>query len=326
MHKRLFRKRILKFEERTGKKTRCLFSDNKGDSYEEKDCQLCIGCLYVCFHDHDGDPWIDSELKENITADTPVDPKEDFHLYANKEWLLSNEIPDGYNKWSHYYEREVEVQNQCLEILNDESAEGHDAELLYTYYKLLLDWETRNKSGVSELQETYDRILSVQSLEDITNLMTESESSYCFVSTLINFAAETGLNVPDRYLVEISLPKLLLEDSAEYSERTDLGDMYYGLRKEMFVFIAGKLGMPKEDACRTFDAAIELETKLSSKIYTTKETNQNDYLDRINNEMTYSELTSLSKVFPLGQILRAFGYQYDGNFRFFAPDYRKLLD
>ena len=84
--------------------------------------------------------------------------------------------------------------------------------------------------------------------------------------------------------------------------------------------------MSQEDADRTFDAAIELETKLSSKIYTTKETHRDDYLDRINNEMTYSELTSLSKVFPLDQILSAFGYQYDGNYLVFAPDYIKLLD
>ena len=274
----------------------------------------------------DGTPWIDSELKENIAADTPVDPKEDFHLYANKEWLLSNEIPDGYKKWSHYYERELDVQSQCLEILNDESAQGHDAELIYTYYRLLLDWDARNRSGVSELQETFDRILSAGSLEDITNLMTDAEFSNRVDNSLIRVGAETGLNDPGRYLVGIELPKLLLEDSAEYSERTDLGDMYYGLRKEMFAFIAGKLGMPQEDADRTFDAAIGLETKLSSKIYTTKETHRDDYPDRINNEMTYSELTSLSGVFPLDRILSASGYQYDGSYLVFSPDYIKLLD
>ena len=273
-----------------------------------------------------GTPWIDSELKENITEDTLTDPKEDFHLYANKEWLLSNEIPDGYTTWSHYSERDKDVENQCLEILNNESAEGHDAELIYTYYKLLLDWDARNKSGVSELQGAYDRILSAESLEDITNLLTDTEYSCRIVNGFIKFAAETGLNDPDRYLVEISLPKLLLEDSAEYSERTELGDMYYGLRKEMFAFIAGKLGMSEEDAYKTFDAAIGLETKLASKIYTTREKHQDDYFDRINNEMTYSELTSLSRVFPLDQILSEYGYQYDGSYLVFSPDYLKLLD
>ena len=273
-----------------------------------------------------GTPWINSELKENITDDMPVDPKYDFHLYANKEWLLSNEIPDGYSTWSHYYEREVDVQNQCLEILKDESAEGHDAELIYTYYKLLLDWEERNKSGVSELQGIYDRILSAENLDDITNLMTDPDPSFRVSSCLIPFTAEVGLNDPDTYLIEVSLPKLLLEDSAEYSERTELGDMYYGFRKELFTYIAEKLGMPQEDAYSIFDAAIELETKLSSKIYTTKETHQGDFFDRINNEMTYTELTSLSKVFPLDQILSAFGYHYDGSYLVFAPDYIQLLD
>ena len=274
----------------------------------------------------DGTPWIDSELKENISDDTPIDPKEDFHLYANKEWLMSNEIPDGYSTWSHYYEREADVKDQCLAILNDESARGHDAELIYTYYRLLLDWDERNRNGVSELQGTFDSILSAESLEDITAFLTDAEAPYRFTNCLIRIAAETGLNDPDRYLVELSLPKLLLEDSAEYSERTELGDMYYGLRKEIFTFIAGKLGMPKEDANSIFDAAIGLETKLSAEIYTTKETHQNDYLDRINHEMTYAELTSLSEVFPLDQILSASGYQYDGSYLVFSPDYIKLLD
>ncbi|MBQ9009665.1 MAG: hypothetical protein IJ088_10085 [Clostridia bacterium] len=42
-----------------------------------------------------GRPWIDSCIAGNVTADTPTSPKEDFYLYANRDWILSSEIPEG---------------------------------------------------------------------------------------------------------------------------------------------------------------------------------------------------------------------------------------
>ena len=71
-----------------------------------------------------GIPWIDSELKENLSEDMPVDPKDDFHLYANKEWLLDSEIPSGYTAWSHYTERGLEVKKQCMDLLKKDDLTG----------------------------------------------------------------------------------------------------------------------------------------------------------------------------------------------------------
>lgn len=272
-----------------------------------------------------GSPWIDSDLKENLAEDMAVDPKEDFHLFANKDWLLANEIPDGYAGWSHYAERDKEVQDQCIELLQDESLEGHDAELVRTYNDLLLDWDARNEAGVTELTDVYEKICSAESLDDITKLMTDEETAP-YVYYFFGFGAATGLDRPDEYLVAVGTPGLLLGDSAEYSNRTELGDIKYGSRKEMFAFIAQKFGMSEEDAEKTFDDAIALEEVLATKIYTTEETYAEDYFDKINNEMTYSELISLTRVFPLDQIIGAFGYQYDGPYLAMVPDYLRLLD
>ena len=48
-------------------------------------------------------------------------------------------IPEGYFEWSNYEEREIEVKKQCMELLKDDSIEGHDAKLLRTYNSLILD-------------------------------------------------------------------------------------------------------------------------------------------------------------------------------------------
>ncbi len=272
-----------------------------------------------------GTPWVNSELKSNVTADTAVDPKDDFHLYANKDWILENDIPDGYTQWSHYAERGLEVKDQCMDLLKDESIEGHDAELVRTYNSLVLDWDTRNALGVTELQEGYDKIVAAKSLEDVTKLLTDEETVYDYYN-FVNFGAGVGLNDPETNIVIVDTPDLLLSDSAEYTERTDYGDMYYGYRKDMFVYMAQKFGMTEDEANKCFDQAFDLETKLASKIYSTNDMYADDFYDKINNEMPFDDATAYSKTFPLKEILTAAGYVYDGPYLVTTPDYLSYLD
>ncbi len=272
-----------------------------------------------------GIPWIDSELKENLSEDMPVDPKDDFHLYANKEWLLDSEIPSGYTAWSHYTERGLEVKKQCMDLLKKDDLTGHDAELIQTYNDLILDWDARNASQVSEIQDLYDAVSAADDIEDITAFLTDSATSDMLFS-FFNYSACIGFNDPEKYIVGVDTPSLLLGDSAEYPERTELGDMYYGYAKDMFIYISGKLGEEKSQAEEKFDSAIELETKLAEKIYTTKEQKEDDYFDRINNEMPFEEVTELAEVFPLGEILTSSGYEYPGMYLVTRPDYFELLD
>lgn len=272
-----------------------------------------------------GIPWIDSEIKENVTADTPTDPKDDFHLYANKDWILSSEIPAGYSSWSHYAERALEVKKQCIDLLKDDSLSGHDVDLVQYYNSLLLDWDTRNELGYSEIKPLYDKLYQAASLDDITALITGKDTIneyYNFVS----YGAETGLNDPEKYLVGVSSPGLILRDAAEYSERTELGDLYYGYNKDLFLFAAGKMGMDQAEAEKIFEDSIALETKMAKKIYTTKDTHSDDYFDKINNEMSFKDLTALCSVFPLKDILTNSGYKYNGVYLVTNPDYLKLLD
>ncbi len=272
-----------------------------------------------------GAPWIDSDIKENVTADTVTDPRDDFHLYANKEWILNNEIPEGYSGWSHYMERGMEVNQQCMELLVDETLTGHDAELIQTYYKLVLDWDARNEEGVTSLQELYDAILAVNDIEDVTKLLTDSETAD-YLYPFMSFGATTGFNDPDKYIVAVMEPGVLLTDSAEYAERTEYGDMYYGYRKDLFVYLAERLGMSETEAQACFDGAISIEAKLSENIYTTNEQYSDDYYDLINNEMSYDDMTALNSVFPLGEIISNAGYKYDGVYLVTHPDYLTALD
>ena len=272
-----------------------------------------------------GTPWIDADIKENVTADMQVDPKDDLYLYANKDWILENEIPDGYSSWSNYSKRALDVKKQCMELLKDESIEGHDADLVRTYNKLILDWDTRNKLGVSELQDAYNKITEAKSIDDISKLLTDKDTVYDYFN-FFDYDIDTGLNNPDKNIMIIASPALILDDSAEYPDRSELGDMNYGYSKDLFVHIAQKFGMTKDEADKCFENALSLETKLAPSIFTTEDQLSSDYFEKINNEMSFDEAVSNSKAFPLKDILTSMGVVYDGEYLVLEPDYLKKLD
>ena len=111
--------------------------------------------------------------------------------------------------------------------MKDESIEGHDAELIRTYNSLVLDWDARNEAGISELVDGYERLASLSSLDDVTEVLKDKDAvNYTY--SFIDYGADTGLNDPTTFIVLVSSSSLILSDSAEYLERTELGDMYYG--------------------------------------------------------------------------------------------------
>ena len=65
---------------------------------------LCLSLATAAFAENGADeidyttgtPWMDIDLEGNVTADTPTDPKDNFALWANKDRILSMEIPEGY--------------------------------------------------------------------------------------------------------------------------------------------------------------------------------------------------------------------------------------
>ncbi len=272
-----------------------------------------------------GKPWIDSEIKENVSEDTPTDPRDDFHLYANKDWLLANEIPAGYMDWSHFSKRELEVKEQCIDLLSDDSLTGHDADLVRTYNALVLDWDSRDAAGVSEIKDLYDEILAVRDTEDLTRLLTDSDTGIELFS-FINIQSHIGFNDPDTYIVAVESPELLLKDSAEYRERTELGDMYYGMNKDTFTYLASRMGMDKAEAERRFNNAIDTEAALAENVYTSAEQYDSNFYNKANNELSFDELVALSEVFPLKDIIAFAGYDYDGTYITPRLDYFSKLD
>ena len=273
----------------------------------------------------DGIPWIDSDLPENVTLSTRADPAEDFHLYAAKDYLASTYIPDGYDTWSQYHDRAVDVNTECYDLLVDSTLTGHDAELIQTLYDLALDWNARNNLGTSPIEDTAARILALDSLDAVNAFLMDDSVKYK-VYDFVNLSVSPGINDSSRYVVYVMPGGFFLDDAAEYAKRSEYGEMLYGSIREQFLYLAERMGMPEAEALDRLNSAMALETELASVSLTSADLLSADYLERVNNPMSFEEAAALCTHYPLGDILRTQGALYDGTYIVTEPAYLKKLD
>jgi putative endopeptidase len=274
---------------------------------------------------NDGTPWIDYCLRENIAQvdQKPDSPKDDFFLWADYDWLKSAEIAQGNYYTDAFLETEEEVMDQCLEVLTDPTLKSGDAALAQYLYKACLDWDARNALGVAPLQKIIDRIRAVSTLDELTQMLgSEDYTGFRFFQTDI----ATSFNHPGIWITDIRPIDLLLEDSAEYRERTGQGELLEAAYTEMISKMLEKLGYSPEEAAGMITRAFALETELADGIKTSAEEMSPDFYRLINNEMSRAEAETLCSAFPWLEILDGRGWAGVQRYRVQQPAYLQKLD
>ena len=173
---------------------------------------------------NDGTPWVDYCLRENIAQveEKPDSPRDDFYLWVNYDWLKSAEIAPGDYVTDSFTDVGNEVTDQCLEVLTDTMLKSEDAALAQYLYNAYLDCAARDALGLAPLQKVIDRISAVSTLDELTQMLSDREYDG---GTLFEADVMDNLSAPDTWITDIKPMGLLLQDSAEYRERTEVGDL-----------------------------------------------------------------------------------------------------
>ena len=272
-----------------------------------------------------GSPWLDTDLTENLTVNSPEDPREDFHLYAGRELALKKKYVEGYSVWNNYADASNTIDERAMKLLEDDSLEGKEAELVQDMYDILLDWEDRDEVGFKDLKKLTDPVLEAKSLAALTDyLMTED--ALIFLVNFISLSVDSAYTDSTHYAVFVDPEALLLEDSAEYKKRTEYGDMTASYNEKMFLYYAKRLGMDKKTAKKMLDEAYSLEEKLADHLPSNEVMLRDDYVERANNPMTFGELEGLTGNFPLADLIEVQHLKYDGVYLVSEPDYLKYLN
>lgn len=272
-----------------------------------------------------GSPWINSCLYGNVTKDMEVSPKDDIFLYVNRDWLSDTKMPEGERIYSLYSELYKDNVKRMVELLDKNQPDGHDAQIVQDLYDKFLDMDARNEAGVKPLEEICHLITDVSSIEELNELITESNYADTLYS-LVEVYAEVGLETSDTYICWIEPKELLLYDSAEYDELSEYGQTRYDYKKDEFIYLAGRLGMDESKADKIFDNAIEYERKFAKYIYTQEEQMSSEYLAQINNPLTLDEVSSISVNYPLEEIIKSRGLAGDISYLNTTPEYLEHID
>ena len=110
--------------------------------------------------------------------DTSVRPQDDFYNYVNGSWMKTAKIPSDKTSWGTYYMLDDITEANCLSILDDlvnkEYPEGSEGQKIQTLYKQYIDWDTRNKQGITPIEGQLAKINAIASLTDLQKYLEEA--------------------------------------------------------------------------------------------------------------------------------------------------------
>ena len=274
---------------------------------------------------NDGTPWVDWSLRENIAqiGEKPDSPKDDFYLRTNYDWLKSTEIAPGQSYSSPFIDVETEVGRLCLEVLKDTTLKSEDAAQAQYLYNAFLDWDARNALGVEPLQKTINRISAVSTLDELTRMLCDKEYAG---EKLFEADVQVNYSEPDTWITDIQPIDLLLDDSAEYRERTEQGDYFEAVYREFMPRMLEKLGYSTEEADGMLTRTFALEAELADSIMTSAEEYEPDFYQRISNQMSRAEAETLCSALPWLEMLDGQGYAGAQRYQVEQPAYLQKLD
>ena len=110
--------------------------------------------------------------------DTSVRPQDDFYNYVNGSWMKTAKIPSDKTSWGTYYMLDDITEANCLSILDDlvnkEYPDGSEGQKIQTLYKQYIDWDTRNKQGITPIEGQLAKINAIASLADLQKYLEEA--------------------------------------------------------------------------------------------------------------------------------------------------------
>lgn len=145
--------------------------------------------------------------------------KDDFYAAVNREWLTASTIPAGYAYSGALYDLGYEVTGQVSEIIREIAAsapkEGTPEEKIKNLYENILDWDARNKAGITPIKPYLDAIGRAESLDALMKVHNDV-SSQLGASLALGFGLTVDQKDSGKYILTFGSlsPSLGKEDYA----------------------------------------------------------------------------------------------------------------
>lgn len=260
--------------------------------------------------------WLNSDLVGSVTADTVVSLKDDFHVYANKDWLSTAQIPAGQTYLDSLSCIEADVRENIVSMLTDATPTNEEAKLVQDFYLQCKDIETRNALGMSPVMPYIEDIRAIDSMDDLTAYLKRSDT---IDPILYRAAMMSDFGDSSHYAIYLTgAITYTFGDADEYKSMTPLGERYQQANVPMLEKLLMRVDYTEQEAKTIVADMLALEGQFGSVAIGREAIKQPDYAQTIYNLVTIEELDQLSPVFPLAYLLE--DYAQAGLDRFVLMD------
>lgn len=109
--------------------------------------------------------------------DKDVRPQDDFYNFVNGNWMKTTEIPSDRARWGSFDELRENTDIVSLEILKGllgkKNPKGSDQQKIGDLYQSYIDFNSRDKAGLSPIQPYLQRIDNIKSIKDLEKYLTD---------------------------------------------------------------------------------------------------------------------------------------------------------
>lgn len=109
--------------------------------------------------------------------DKDVRPQDDFYNFVNGNWMKTTEIPSDRARWGSFDELRENTDIVSLEILKGllgkKHPKGSDQQKIGDLYQSYIDFDSRDKAGLSPIQPYLQRIDNIKSIKDLEKYLTD---------------------------------------------------------------------------------------------------------------------------------------------------------
>lgn len=130
--------------------------------------------------------------------------KDDFYATVNKSWLDNSTIKPGQSMSGTLYDKMLDTEPMSKLIQSAvQNPADENAERIAALYGNVLNWDARNKAGITPLKPYLDAIDSAKNLDDLI-AVEEKLNRELSVSTLLGFTLSADLKDSTRYALGFS--------------------------------------------------------------------------------------------------------------------------
>lgn len=245
-----------------------------------------------------GAPWACIDLEGVVTPDMAADPRDNFTFYANHDFYTTATIADDRIEVGSLSNLQLILQDDLRNIFTDNTIPGKDAKLVRDYYALLLDWDSRNAAGMAPVMEEIQKVEAITTIEELNTYILTSDPLDCMLPCFSSYVTRDPLN-PEDYVGYATDSPLMLKDSAEYTERTELGQRYYDADVMLLEKLLPKAGYTPEEVQQKIENIFAWEAMIAPLIYTRDESGRPDFIAKTLNYVTREEMLALEGKMPI---------------------------